>query len=37
MGFHGQSAMETVHLVDLGEVPLTHKEARGVGYSLGAD
>ena len=26
MGFHDQSAMETAHLADLGEVPLTHEE-----------
>ena len=28
MGFHGQPAMETAHLADLGEVPLTHVEAQ---------
>ena len=28
MGFHGQPAMETTHLADLGEVPLTHEEVR---------
>ena len=28
MGFHGQPAMETAHLADLGEIPLTHKEVR---------
>ena len=39
MGFHGQPAVETTHLVDLEEVPLTHEEARGWGVmcSLGAD
>ena len=26
MGFHRQPAMETAHLADLGEVPLTHEE-----------
>ena len=26
MGFHGQSALETVPLTDLGEVSLTHAE-----------
>ena len=31
MGFYGQPATETAHLVDLGEVPLTHEEARGGG------
>ena len=31
MGFHGQPTMETVHLADLGEVPLTHEEPRGEG------
>ena len=29
MGFHSHSAMETAHLADLGEIPLTHEEARG--------
>ena len=29
MGFHCQPAMEVAHLADLGEVPLTHEEARG--------
>ena len=29
MAFHGQPAMETTHLADLREVPLTHEEARG--------
>ena len=29
MGFHGQPAMETAHLADLGEDPLTHEEAQG--------
>ena len=29
MGFHGQSVVETAHLADLGEVPLTHEEAQG--------
>ena len=29
MGFHSQPAMEPAHLADLGEVPLTHEEARG--------
>ena len=28
MGFYGQPAMETAHLSDLGEVPLTHEEVR---------
>ena len=46
MGFHGQPALEPAHLADLGEVPLTHEEARGRGgggggggggYSLGVD
>ena len=27
MGFHGQPTVETAHLADLGEVPLTHEEA----------
>ena len=31
MGLHSQLAMEPAHLVDLGEVPLTHEEARGGG------
>ena len=29
MSFHGQPAMETAHLSDLEEVPLSHEEARG--------
>ena len=29
IGFHDQSAVETAHVVDLEEVPLTHEEARG--------
>ena len=29
MGFHGQPVVKTAHLAYLGEVPLTHKEARG--------
>ena len=28
MGFHSQSAMETAHLANLGEVPITHEEVR---------
>ena len=28
MGFYDQPTMETTHLVDLGEVPLTYEEAR---------
>ena len=28
MGFHGQSALETALLVDLGEVSLTHAEVQ---------
>ena len=31
MGFHGQPTIETDHLVDLGEVPLSHEETRGGG------
>ena len=31
IGFHGQLAMETTHLVYLGEVPPTHEEVRGGG------
>ena len=40
MGFHGQPVMAPTHLEDLGEVPLTHEEARGGGgggNSLRAD
>ena len=37
MSFHGQPAMETTHLADLGEVPLTYKEVWGGGYSLRVD
>ena len=29
MGSHGQRTMETAHLADLEEIPLTHEEARG--------
>ena len=32
MGFHDQPDMETAHLADLGEVPLTNEEVR-VGIS----
>ena len=31
MAFHDQSAVETTHLANLEEVPLTHEEAPGRG------